>query len=300
LEQRFDVQQTAFASLVQEVQPVLDAIEKQRKDAIAVSKNLDISLIAFMDSDEERNLIKHWVEKTEERIGVGNLEDFINKVDIFHPFGADVFVVIGHYHRFRAKQVTSTDFKVHHLNRARSFYRRALKDTEIEEMTKSRVLGCLAICCYSVGDFAKGLEHTEEAMSVQTRVRESIDSILHEQKGFCLMNLGRDRGLIDNFKQAEKEYRASLILTENKHRVYYNLACNHALWGDLLINENLTHAATERYATALSWLEKIPLDAEIGGENIRETASKDADLERLRAHPTFKERFDKWLNSGDR
>lgn len=268
---------------------ILSAVEESADVAHQVSSQLGIGLLAHMDSDLERGIMDHWIKTTESKIGINELEHLVNNLDMFHPFGSDVFSHLGHYYRYQAWNLESRDLRRLFYRNARSYYLRAIQRNSADKIKLSDLHACVAICENFLEDWEGGLRSIERTMTLRSEAGHQIPSILFEIKGYALMYL-------DRHMRAEKAFNESMVATARRPRILYNVACNYALWGDHLFRKG--ENGEEKYQEALRLLPQLP-DYTPDGTTYREQADKDPDFRGLRDHGNFGQQFDDWARRAD-
>lgn len=288
---------SGLSSRQEDLLNILSAVEEGADVARQVSSQLRIDLLAHMDSDLERAIMDKWIKATESKIGINELEHLVNNLDMFHPFGSDVFSTLGHYYRYQAWNLEPHDLQQIFYRNARSYYRRAIQRNSADIIKLSDLHTNVAICGNFLEDWQGALRSVEKAMALRSEAEHQIPSILFEIKGYALMYLGRHACAEEAFNEvAEEAFNEVIVATVRHPRILYNVACNYALWGDHLFRKG--ENGEEKYQEALGLLPQLPDDPP-DDTTYREQAREDPDFGGLRNHSNFGQQFDDWARRAD-
>lgn len=268
-----------------------NSIDDQSERVTVISNKLQTHIISFIESDEERNQMKSWIDSIEdEKNSIDELELDIYILEKFHDFESSVYIGLGQYYRYMGTfcpKGGEESFK-----KARRYYFKALDKEPLKASRLSFIIGCIAICDNRVKDRESCLKHSRMAIKLQESEMCTSDSILHELIGYSLMYLG------DVFT-ADAEYRKASLTTKNINRTRYNWACNHSIWGKQLENQGLPGSSKVQYRKALDLLKTIPIEYTSMGKTMQEKSLTDDDLDGLRSCDAVKDEFYLWANESD-
>ena len=229
--------------------------------------------------------MERWIQLTENEIEIDELEQVVNSQDTFHKFEYNVFVHLGHYYRYQARDAGNPGLERFYYRKALSYYRRAIRQRPADAVKLSDLHANVGMCLYLLEDFGKSVDATQRSISLRADTGHPIPAVLQETKGYALMYVGAH-------EQAEESFDAALATTENQPRLIYNMTCNYVLWADRLSSNG--EPSEDMYQSALQLLNRIPIDSKF-----REHALNDSDLDGLRKHSNFGKAFEDWTRGVD-